>query len=157
VSSCPNSRRQSIVDSDTGAFATVYKNCFGAGFNTVAILFITEVDDISFTIGLSERVRSRVESSGRVDLSADQAARLVQTKTVHTVLWTLIIALTILQGNGMFGLPLLGTLLGGWAEVVCRTDLEKCSSRGMEMAKVLCRWLLGVVFFVVLMLFAFLG
>eukprot|EP01052_Picozoa_sp_SAG31_P076444 SAG31_NODE_35719_length_320_cov_1.117647_1_plen_104_part_01 len=99
-----------------------------AGFNTVAILFITEVDDICFSIGLSERLRSRVESAGRVSLSADKAVQLVQTKTVHTVVWVLIILFTIFEGSGQFIFPAVGTLLGGLAELAQRQDIVTCGS-----------------------------
>ena len=56
-------------------------------FNTVAILFLCEVDNIAFTLGLSERVRARVVAVGRVELSDNEAKSLVQTKTVHVGLF----------------------------------------------------------------------
>jgi hypothetical protein len=110
------------------------------------------VDDISFTAGLSERLRSRVESAGRVCLSDDQAARLVETKTVHMCLWVLVITATILNGNG-FGLPVFATLLGGLVEVARREGIETCGSRAKEIAKIIGRWLLGIIFGAVVMLF----
>jgi hypothetical protein len=48
-----------------------------------AILFLCEVDNIAFALGLSERVRRRVETAGRVDLSDDEADSLAHTKAVH--------------------------------------------------------------------------
>ena len=92
MSSCPNSRRQSIVDSDTGAFAIVYKNCFGAGFNTVAILFITEIDNVFFAIGLPEKMRVRVEAEGHVDLGEQDLRRLARSKIIHVI--TIVISIT---------------------------------------------------------------
>jgi hypothetical protein len=52
-------------------------------FNTVAMLFLCEIDNICFRVGLSERVRSRVESVGRVELGDAEAAALARSKLVH--------------------------------------------------------------------------
>ena len=46
-------------------------------------MFLCEVDNIAFTLGLSERVRRRVETAGRVDLSDDEAESLAHMKVVH--------------------------------------------------------------------------
>jgi hypothetical protein len=54
-------------------------------FNTVAILFLCEVDNIVFTVGLSERVRARVEGAGRVELGHVAVEALVRTKIAHTI------------------------------------------------------------------------
>jgi hypothetical protein len=51
----------------------------------VAILFMCEVDNITYSLFLSERVRSRVEDAGRVELSDAEVAALVRTKVVHLV------------------------------------------------------------------------
>jgi hypothetical protein len=48
-----------------------------------AILFLCEVDNIAFMLGLSERVRRRVETAGRVDLGDKEADALARTKVVH--------------------------------------------------------------------------
>eukprot|EP01046_Picozoa_sp_COSAG06_P060712 COSAG06_NODE_13019_length_1302_cov_0.939318_1_plen_56_part_10 len=39
--------------------------------NTVAILFIFEVDNAMFAVGTAERVRARVEAAGRVEIGDD--------------------------------------------------------------------------------------
>ena len=52
-------------------------------FNTVAMLFLCEIDNICFRVGLSERVRSRVESVGKVELGDAEAAALARSKLVH--------------------------------------------------------------------------
>lgn len=80
--------------------------------NTIAILFMTEVvsrcntdaelacslhfaadsvrvraqDNVCYHFALGERVRSRVEQAGHVDLSDAQAAMLVRTKVIHVFL-----------------------------------------------------------------------
>lgn len=41
--------------------------------NTVAILFIFEVDNAMFAVGTAERVRARVEAAGRVEIGDDEA------------------------------------------------------------------------------------
>jgi hypothetical protein len=44
-----------------------------------------EIDNITYTLFLSERVRSRVEDVGRVELTETEAVALVRTKVVHLV------------------------------------------------------------------------
>ena len=41
---------------------------------------------MAFAVGLSERLRSRVETAGRVELSDAEASALVRTKVVHITL-----------------------------------------------------------------------
>jgi hypothetical protein len=48
-----------------------------------AILFLCEVDNIAFSLGLGEQVRRRMEAAGRVELVGDEAAILARTKAVH--------------------------------------------------------------------------
>lgn len=54
----------------------------------VAILFMCEIDNFCYAVGLSERVRSRVESLGHIELSTKDAATLVRMKTTHLVVLT---------------------------------------------------------------------
>ena len=54
--------------------------------NTVAVLFLLEVDNITFDAALREQLRSRVEEEGHVELSDAQADALARTKPVHIVL-----------------------------------------------------------------------
>jgi hypothetical protein len=53
--------------------------------NTVAILFIFEVDNAMFAVGTAERVRARVEAAGRVEIGDDEAAELARKKWLHVV------------------------------------------------------------------------
>ena len=55
-------------------------------FHTVAVLFLLEVDNITFHAALREQLRSRVEEQGHVTLSDAQADALARTKPVHIVL-----------------------------------------------------------------------
>lgn len=43
-----------------------------------------EVDNIAYTLGLSERIRARVEDAARITLTDDQAALIARMKLVHT-------------------------------------------------------------------------
>lgn len=48
--------------------------------------FHVEIDNLVFSVGLSERVRTRVEVAGRVELTDAEAAGLARSKVVHIVL-----------------------------------------------------------------------
>jgi hypothetical protein len=52
-------------------------------FNTVAILFMTEIDNICYSFALGERVRARVEEAGHVELTTREAKALMRMKVVH--------------------------------------------------------------------------
>merc|ERR1711969_199542 len=62
--------------------------------NSVAILFMCDIDNIAFALALGERVRARVEDAGRVVLGDGEASALAQTKAVHVAL----IVLAVLGG-----------------------------------------------------------
>ena len=85
--------------------------------NTVAILFLCDIDDIAFRLALSERVRARVEVAGRLELNAAEATALARTKAVHIGL----IVLAVLAGvwsshpSGVFS-PFAAFMLGGVVE-----------------------------------------
>eukprot|EP01044_Picomonas_judraskeda_P009002 COSAG03_NODE_1067_length_4919_cov_1.767842_2_plen_132_part_00 len=55
-------------------------------FNTVAVLFLAELDNISYAIGLNEQLKRRVDEVGRVSLSAPEMDELGRLKLVHTAL-----------------------------------------------------------------------
>ena len=92
-------------------FLVLYKggDALSICFNTIAILFLTEVtcsncdasnsnlcrsclksvpqiDNAAYAVGLSERVRTRVEKFGRVELQDAEAMALVWGKAVHVAL-----------------------------------------------------------------------
>ena len=66
-------------------------------FNTVAVLFMTEVDNIIFRVALPEQVRARVEEAGRVELGQAEQAALARTKPTHIFL----IMAAVLGGVGL--------------------------------------------------------
>lgn len=58
-------------------------------FSTVAILFVTELDNLAFFVGVDERLRARIEIAGRVQLSDEMAEELAWTKKVFIFLMPL--------------------------------------------------------------------
>ena len=53
--------------------------------NTVAILFICELDDILYQLGLPERLKTRIDAEGRVALNDEEASALFSMKAAHVV------------------------------------------------------------------------
>ena len=51
-------------------------------FNTIAIMFITEVDNMTFMFGLAEKQKERVDAYGHVQLREDEARQLARTKVL---------------------------------------------------------------------------
>ena len=48
-----------------------------------AVLFLCEIDNVAYRFALGERVRSRVETAGRLELTDDEKTALVRTKQLH--------------------------------------------------------------------------
>ena len=55
-------------------------------FNTVALLFLCDIDNFTYKVLLSERVRTRVEKNARVELGDAEALALARSKVVHAAL-----------------------------------------------------------------------
>lgn len=53
--------------------------------NTVALLFLTEIDNMAYALGLSEQARKQVEVKGRVELGEEATALLLRSKIAHMV------------------------------------------------------------------------
>ena len=121
--------------------------------NTVAILFLCDIDNIFFDLVLGERVRARVEDAGHVELDDGEASALARTKAVHVALLVLFVFGAVWSGVipvAVFG-PLLAFLLGGVAEsFVPGVGAAKTCKR---VGKVLGAWLLGFVGFMNLLEF----
>ena len=64
-------------------------------FNTVAVLFLCEVDNAAYWFLLGEKTRMRVEQRARVKLTDEEAARLSQSKFVHMCSITLCIIMAV--------------------------------------------------------------
>ena len=53
--------------------------------NTVALLFLTEIDNMAYALGLREQARKQVEVKGRVELGEEATALLLRSKIAHMV------------------------------------------------------------------------
>jgi hypothetical protein len=155
-------------------------------FNTIAILFLTEVictkfththsncempnpnlchaygpvpqiDNAAYAVGLSERVRTRVEEFGRVELRDTEAAALVRSKTVHVMLVVVTVPAAVWSED--FGwaqalVPFLVFWLGGVAEAVA-TPGAGAAEKVTGVGKATAAAALGVVCFTGMIMLAF--
>ena len=62
------------------------------------------IDNAAYAVVLSERVHTRVEEFGRVELQDTKAAALVRSKVVHMVLLVLGVLMGVASGDKR-GLP----------------------------------------------------
>jgi hypothetical protein len=117
-------------------------------FNTVAVLFLCEIDNLLYAILLPERERARVEVEGRVELGEAEAAALMRSKAVHVAVLVVAVPCAVAGGVGWIFLPLLAFWLAGATEAVLGSAGagEACK----EVGKVTGRWLLGLIGFFVL-------
>lgn len=122
--------------------------------NTVAILFLCDIDNITFNLALGERVRARVEDAGHVELDDAEAAALARTKAAHVVLIVaFMLAAVWVQHSYGRGLPLLALPLGGVVEAfVPGGSAAETAKRGVE---ALGTWLLGCVAIACLFIFLY--
>ena len=87
--------------------------------NTVAILFLCDIDNMAFDLVLGERVRARVEDAGRVELQQAEAEALARTKTIHVVLLVLAVLAVVWSGGDFWSnvlLPFFAFAFGGLCE-----------------------------------------
>ena len=120
-------------------------------FNTVAVLFLCEIDNLLYAILLPERERARVEVEGRVELGEAEAAALMRSKAVHVAVLVAAVPCAVVRGGGgdlaSFDLALFLPILAFWLAGVTEAVLgsagagEACK----EVGKVTGRWLLGLV------------
>ena len=130
-------------------------------FNTVALLFMTDVDNIAYELGMPERWRAMVEARGRVALTDEAANALATTKVVHVA----IVMLCILGTVWVLGTPgwqdsfatlffnVVAFWIGGMIEecVAKATPREKACGSAKVLAVGTCGWF-ALTF---IMLFAF--
>ena len=57
--------------------------CNCSCFNTVAVLFMCETDNLAYLFGLPEQTRARMESVDKVELDQPAAARLSRLKLIN--------------------------------------------------------------------------
>ena len=78
-----------------------------------------QIDNAAYVVGLSERVRTRVEEFGRVELRDAEAAALVRSKAVHVALVVGAVLAAVWSANFFaFGLAFLAFWLGCVVEAV---------------------------------------
>ena len=78
-----------------------------------------QIDNAAYAVGLSERVRTRVEEFGRVELRDAEAAALVRSKAVHVALVAGAVLAGVWSASGVaLSIPFLAFWLGGVAEAI---------------------------------------
>ena len=122
-------------------------------FNTVAVLFLCEIDNLLYAILLPERERARVEVEGRVELGEAEAAALMRSKAVHVVVLVVVVPCAVAYGGSVGSVGSLAFWVAGVTEAVLGSAGagEACK----EVGKVTGRWLLGFVGFFVLFQLSF--
>lgn len=63
-------------------------------FNTVATLFLCDIDNFTYRILLSERVRTQVEKHARVELCDAEAVALARSKVIHAALILILVPIS---------------------------------------------------------------
>ena len=63
-------------------------------FNTVAMLFLCDIDNFTYKVLLSERVRTQVEKNARFELCDAESVALVRSKAIHAALIVTIVPIT---------------------------------------------------------------
>lgn len=114
-------------------------------FNTVAMLFLCELDNLTYAVFLPERLHTRVEDEGRVELGGAQASSLMVSKWGHVA--TLLVAVPSILVSGHFlvvmMLPFGAFWVAGAAEIALGAASVSVSCR--EIGKMTGRCLLGHV------------
>ena len=90
-------------------------------FNTVAILFLVEIDTVCYA-GLPRRVRVRMAEAGRLVLTEDQAASMARSKAVHVCVFVPFMMLLV-AWRGVGGLLI---VLGGSIPFIVGGCFEGC-------------------------------
>jgi len=124
--------------------------------NTIAILFLCDIDNIAFDLALGERVRARVEDAGRVKLDDAELSALARTKAVHVVLIVLVVSSLMVFGPAGTFLSLLVFPLGGVAAAFVPGETSRAET-AQRVGKALGASLLGIVGFVCLFVIAILS
>ena len=115
-------------------------------FNTIALLFLCEIDDVAFALGLSSRVRARLQEVGRIELSAHEEARLERSKAVHgCVLVSVMLAAVWLKWSKGFPVIFAAFWLGGVFEAASVGSWQ-------QFGKATAASLLGLASFVIVMI-----
>ena len=101
----------------------------GVCFNTVAILFLAEVDNVLYEYGLSVASKRYVESRAKIALDEQQATALSQTKTLHAML--IIPVMFVGPNAAIYGGPLLNFVIAPLPFVIAGL-VERLREDGVE-------------------------
>lgn len=128
-------------------------------FNTIAVIFLLDVDNVTYAILLAERVRTRAEQRTRMELSDGQLTGLARSKDFHVGVMMVLVPLAVWtadHGSSLF-YPMWCFLLGGLSEVafeVMNGASPGASGRAARVckgvAKVAGQWFVGVVVYMAL-------
>ena len=109
-------------------------------FNTVAVLFTLEIDNLAFKILISERIWAYVEAAGHVELTEVQREALTVVKLTHVFLLFIsaFIGLQLINFGmgGEFGVGFGMFILAGMIESVLTGDSPKDKLLGAVFAGV---------------------
>ena len=117
---------------------------------------VPQIDNAAYAVGLSERVRTRVEEFGRVELRDAEAAALVRSKAVHVALLAgaMLAGVWSVDFDAASMNAFLAFWLGGVAEAVA-TPGAGAAEKVKGFGKATGAAVLGFVSFGVLMVVAF--
>lgn len=79
-------------------------------FNTVAILFLTDIDNLSYQFGLDETAKRRVDEAGHVQMTAYESRQLSRTKAFCTTIVVVGICIAVRNGR-IFQSAVMGTTM----------------------------------------------
>ena len=78
--------------------------CTWFAVNTIAVLFICEVDNLSYQFGLAERHKERVDKHGHVELTDDELSQLSRTKALCIPITVVLTAYLVTNGASVFAM-----------------------------------------------------
>ena len=125
-------------------------------FNTIAILFLCDIDNVAFQMGLSESLRSRVENSIRVELDDSQAGALIRSRLVHMLMIfaTTLVSVKIARFPQMQLVNFCAFLVGGIVDAAAPAEDTTLSNKAKDIGLVICAWIAGFIIWLMSMLIA---
>ena len=100
-------------------------DCLTVCFNTVAVLFLSDLDNNMYAYGLSESLKREVERRGRVTMSSSEASTLNLVKTLHMlmIMYVIMMGTYFKLGITSLGGPFITFGLGAAFEAMIQPDL----------------------------------
>eukprot|EP01051_Picozoa_sp_SAG22_P016310 SAG22_NODE_2280_length_2761_cov_3.172802_2_plen_156_part_00 len=139
------------------ACAALLTKTGGLHHHQIAILFLCDIDNITFKLALSERVRARVEDAGRVELGDAEAAALVRMKAIHVSLIVVCVLSGVWAADGLPYRYILVFFLGGVAEACAPGNAMQLAERAKRVGAAVAAALAGFVGWVLMLVLAQLG